>query len=59
MKSVIQMVLDSDWREMTKFVEQRAATKIKEKIDHKKQIIIDGMNEGILDSDIINDELDA
>ena len=51
------MVLDSDWREMTKFVEQRAATKIKEKIEQKKKIIIDGMNEGVLDSDVINDEL--
>ena len=55
MSSVIQMVLDSDWREMTKFVEQRAATKIKEKIEQKKKIIVDTLNDGILDTDTIND----
>lgn len=54
MDSIIKMVLDSNWNDLTKVVEQSAATKIKQKIADKKQQIIDRMNEGILDVDEIS-----
>jgi len=46
MESVIQMVLDSNWTDMTKYTERKAATKISEKIAEKKQEIVDIMNRG-------------
>lgn len=44
MDSVIQMVLDSNWTDLTKYTEQQAARKIQEKIQAKKDIIIDRLN---------------
>ena len=45
-KSVIEMVLDSDWTDLKDYVEHNAALKIKERIDRKKQDIIDNINNG-------------
>ncbi len=44
MDSVIQMVLDNNWTDLTKYTEQIAAQKIQEKIQAKKQIIRDRLN---------------
>lgn len=46
MESVIQMVLDSNWTDMTKYTEQKAAAKISEKIAEKKSEIVSRMNDG-------------
>ena len=46
MDTVIQMVLDSNWSELTKYVEQKAASKILDKIGEKKKIIRDKLNAG-------------
>ena len=46
MDSVIQMVLDSNWTDLTRHVEQRAANKITEKISDKKEEIRDRFNVG-------------
>ena len=53
MDSIIKMVLDSDWATLTKVVEQKAASKIKDKIEQKKQEVVARMNEGILAEDEI------
>jgi len=46
MDSVIQMVLDGNWSDLTKYTEKQAAIKIQEKIQAKKEIIIDHLNAG-------------
>jgi hypothetical protein len=46
MDSVIQMVLDGNWSDLTKYTEKQAAIKIQEKIQAKKAIIIDHLNAG-------------
>jgi hypothetical protein len=44
MDSVIKMVLDDNWTDLTKHVEQKAATKIKEKINEKKVALLAKLN---------------
>jgi len=51
MDSIIQMVLDSDWTELTKYTERKAASKISEKINKKKSEIIAKLNSGYDDTD--------
>ncbi len=46
MDSVIQMVLDGNWTDLTKYTEKEAARKIQEKIQAKKEIIRDHLNAG-------------
>ena len=46
MDSVIQMVLDGNWTDMSKYTEQRAANKISNKIMEKKKEIIARLNAG-------------
>ena len=50
---MIQMVLDGNWTDLTKYTEKQAAIKIHEKIQAKKQIIRDRLNAGFdIDTDI-------
>ena len=44
MDSIIQMVLDGNWTDLTKFTEKQAAMKIQEKIQAKKEIIRTRLN---------------
>jgi len=44
MDSVIQMVLDGNWTDMTKYTEKRAANKISARINEKKKEIIAKFN---------------
>lgn len=44
MDSIIQMVLDGNWTDLTKFTEKQAAMKIQEKIQAKKEIIRNRLN---------------
>ena len=51
MDSLVQMVLDGNWSDMTKYTEQKAAIKIQEKIKAKKEIIRDRLNVGFESND--------
>ena len=44
--SIIQMVLDSNWTDLTRHVEKRAANKITDRIATKKEEIRDRFNAG-------------
>ena len=46
MDSVIQMVLDSNWTDMTKYTEQKAAKRLSEKIAEKKEELVTRFNDG-------------
>ena len=46
MSSIIHMVLDSNWADLSKYTEKRAADKIKDKIGSKKAECIDKINVG-------------
>ena len=46
MDSLIQMVLDANWTDLTKHVEQKAAAKISDKIAEKKSEIVTRFNAG-------------
>jgi len=46
MDSLIQMVLDSNWTDLTKYTERKAASKLSEKINQKKDEIIAKFNAG-------------
>ena len=46
MDTVIQMVLDGNWTDLTKRVEQKAATRIREKISEKKAEVLSRLNAG-------------
>ena len=46
MDSMIQMVLDSNWADLTKYTEQKAATKLAERISAKKDEIRATFNTG-------------
>ena len=52
MDSLIQMVLDSNWTDLTKYTEQKAASKLSEKIGEKKDEIRTRFNTGF-DEDIV------
>ena len=49
MDSLIQMVLDSNWTDLTKYTEQKAAAKLSEKIGEKKDSIRARFNIGFDD----------
>lgn len=44
--SVMELILDGKWAELTTHTEKLASDKIKEKIDVKKQEIITRLNDG-------------
>ena len=44
MDTIVQMVLDSNWADLTKHIEQQTASKIEARISEKKAIIIDRLN---------------
>ncbi len=46
MDSIIQMVLDGNWTDLTKHTEQKAASKLSEKISEKKAEIVASLNTG-------------
>jgi len=46
MDSIIQMVLDSNWSDLTKYTEQKAGARISEKIAEKKKEIVSSFNTG-------------
>ena len=46
MDSLIQMVLDSNWTDLTKYTERKAAAKLSEKINQKKDEIRTKFNVG-------------
>ena len=50
MESVIKMTLDSNWDDLNSYVEKRAADKILDKIDLKKQEIVDKLNANMTNS---------
>jgi len=50
MESIIQMVLDSDWTEMTQYTEKKAAEKIAKRISDKKEEVVAALNAGFSDS---------
>jgi len=52
MDSIIKLVLDSNWTELNKYTEKRAAEKIIGKIEDKKKEVIDVLNSNM--SEIIN-----
>ena len=49
MDSVIQMVLDGNWTDLTRYTEQRAADKITETISSKKDELKTRFNAGFDD----------
>ena len=51
MDSLIQMVLDSNWTDLTKHVEQKAASKMAERINSKKEEIVARLNTGYDEED--------
>ena len=51
MDPIIKMVLDSNWTDLTKYTERKAAYKISEKINQKKAEIIARLNDGYDDVD--------
>ena len=55
MDSIIQMVLDGNWTDLTKHTEQKAASKLSEKISEKKAEIVSRFNDGF-DEDVVTDE---
>lgn len=52
MDSLIQMVLDSNWTDLTKYTEQKAASKLSAKIGEKKDEIRASFNAGF-DEDVV------
>ena len=44
MDTIVQMVLDNNWTDLTNRIERQAASKIEAKISEKKAIIIDRLN---------------
>jgi len=44
--SVMELIMDSNWSELTTHVEKLASDKIKQKIDLKKQDVIERLNAG-------------
>lgn len=47
MESIIKLVLDKNWADLTKVVEGRAANKIKTRVSEKKKAITASMNNGM------------